>query len=106
MPLGLLGLVSAANMLIPLLGQIQYTRLEFRPDRGGFFVGEAPFRGISLLYEYGLPQIKRLSDAGKSPWTLGTAIGLPLWLSVSVFLAAETALLFLIWRRSAPPRGP
>jgi len=78
-PLAVLGLGSAANMLIPLVGQIQYSRLEFRPDRGGFFVDESPFRGFSLLYNYGLPKAVDLARGGRSPWTLGTALGLPLW---------------------------
>ena len=77
-----LGLVSTANMLIPLMGQVQYTRLEFKPDRGGFFVDGTLFDGFSLLYGYGLRQVVSLARAGRSPWTLGTALGLPLWLSI------------------------
>ncbi|HET6846864.1 MAG TPA: hypothetical protein VFH29_08505, partial [Anaerolineales bacterium] len=74
-----LGAWSVANMLIPLVGQIQYTRLEFDPERGGFRVDGDVFRGFSLLYGYGLSQVTSLQRLGKSPWTLGTSIGLPLW---------------------------
>jgi hypothetical protein len=93
-----LGVISAANMLIPLLGQIQYTRLAFRPDRGGFFVASAPFHGFSLLYGYGLPKIRDLAQEGHSPWTLGAALGLPLWLSVVTLLATEAGLLIALLR--------
>jgi hypothetical protein len=93
-----LGLVSAVNMLIPLLGQVQYTRLEFKPDRGGFFVDGRPFDGFSLLYGYGLEQAAFLSKAGRSPWNLGTALGLPLWLSI-VALTAVIGLLIAALRR-------
>jgi hypothetical protein len=88
-----LGLVSTANMLIPLMGQVQYTRLEFKPDRGGFFVDGRLFEGFSLLYGYGLKQVTALARTGRSPWTLGTALGLPLWLSV---LALTTIIGFLV----------
>ena len=100
-----LGLMSMANMLIPLAGAIQYERLEFKPDRGGFFVAGAPFRGFSLLYDYGLPQVWRLARSGHSPWTLGAALGFPLWLSVTVLLALESALV-VVFRRLAAQEGP
>jgi hypothetical protein len=93
-----LGLVSTANMLIPLLGQVQYTRLEFSADHGGFFVGGRLFEGFSLLYGYGLRQVTALARAGRSPWTLGTALGLPLWLSVLVLMAIISILLTAIRR--------
>jgi hypothetical protein len=93
-----LGLVSAANMLIPLMGQVQYTRLEFKPDRGGFFVDGRLFEGFSLLYGYGLRQVASLARAGRSPWTLGTALGLPLWLSI-LALTAVISILVAALRR-------
>ncbi|HEY5983823.1 MAG TPA: hypothetical protein VIU38_10150 [Anaerolineales bacterium] len=104
-PLGVLGAISTANMLIPLLGQIQYTRLEFRPDRGGFFVAGSPFHGFSLLYDYGTQQVRDLARSGHSPWTLGTALGLPLWLSVVVLTAAESlmAIVFHLTAKFQPP---
>ena len=49
-------------MLIPLVGQIQYTRLEFDPGRGGFHVDGELFRGFSLLYGYGLSEAARLQQ--------------------------------------------
>ena len=100
LPIAILGLVSAGNMLIPLLGQIQYTRLEFKPDRGGFFIAGAPFRDFSLLYQYGLPQVRRLAESGKSPWTLGTAMGLTLSLSILLLILAESALVIAFRRRA------
>jgi hypothetical protein len=93
-----LGLVSTTNMLIPLTGQVQYTRLEFKPDSGGFFVDGRLFEGFSLLYGYGLRQVTSLFRAGRSPWTLGTALGLPLWLSI-VVLTAITSMLVVALRR-------
>jgi hypothetical protein len=98
-----LGLVSTANMLIPLMGQVQYTRLEFKPDRGGFFVGGRPFEEFSLLYGYGLEQVASLGKTGRSPWTLGTALGLPLWLSI-VALTAILGFLVAALRRVAKTR--
>jgi hypothetical protein len=93
-----LGLVSGANMLIPLSGQVQYTRLEFKPDRGGFFVDGRLFGGFSLLYEYGLQQVATLARAGRSPWTLGTALGLPLWLSLLALTAIISVLVAALRR--------
>jgi hypothetical protein len=90
---GLLGLVSSAQMLIPLVGQIQFTRLTFRPRRGMFYVADTPFTGFSLLYEYGLQQIWRQYAEGRPAWTLGFALGLPYWLSIPALVAVESALL-------------
>jgi hypothetical protein len=90
---GLLGLVSAANMLIPLTGQIQITRLVFRLHRGMFYVADAPFRGFSLLYNYGVPHILRQYSAGTPAWTLGAAVGLPNWISVPALIVVEIALI-------------
>jgi hypothetical protein len=100
-PLVLLGLISAANMLIPLLGQIQITKLEYKADRGGFFVADAPFKGFSLLYEYGLPQILRQVRADRPSWTLGSALGLPLGFSAILLLSVESALALGFRRRVA-----
>jgi len=104
----ILGVISAANMLIPLTGQIQYTRLEFDPDRGGFFVDGRLFEGFSLLYGYGLRQVVSLVRAGRSPWTLGTALGLPLWLSVIALVAILAGLIAGLRRvtKSADAPGP
>jgi hypothetical protein len=100
-PLVLLGLISAANMLIPLLGQIQITKLEYKADRGGFFVADAPFKGFSLLYEYGLPQILRQVRADRPSWTLGSALGLPLGFSAVLLFIVESALALGFRRRVA-----
>ncbi len=99
--LAILGCVSVTNMLIPLVGQIQYTRLEFDPSRGGFYVNGALFKGFSLLYGYGLREAARLQRLGQSPWTLGTALGMPLWLSIAALAGAEAALLAVVRRRLA-----
>ncbi|MFH1186371.1 MAG: hypothetical protein V1755_15270 [Chloroflexota bacterium] len=103
-PLVTMGLMSTLNMLIPLVGEIQYARLEFKPGRGGFFVAGAPFRGFSLLYDYGLPQVWRLAQSGRSPWTLGSALGFPLWLSVVALLAVESALVLAFHRLTVQNR--
>ena len=89
---GALGALSFAQMLIPLLGQIQPTKLAYRPQRGVFYVADAPFRGFSLLYDYGIPQILRQQAEGKSPWNLVSAWGLPFWLGVPVLIVAELLL--------------
>jgi hypothetical protein len=94
--LAALGSISAAQMLIPLVGKIQFTRLEFDPARGGFHVDGELFWGFSLLYEYGLNEVIRLQKLGQSPWTLGTGLGLPIWLSLFLLVAAEFALLVAI----------
>jgi hypothetical protein len=92
-PFAALGVLSAANMLIPLVGKIQFTRLEFNPNRGGFQVDGAPFTGFSLLYGHGLSEVQRLQRLGQSPWTLGTALGLSAWASLGTLILAESALL-------------
>lgn len=101
----IMGIISAVNMLIPLLGKIQYTRLEFRPDRGGFFVDGALFNGFSLLYGYGLGEVTRLQKLGLSPWTLGAAFGWSLWSSVLVFVLAETTLMLSLWKLGTRHEG-
>jgi hypothetical protein len=100
LPLALLSVVSAAQMLIPMFGQIQYLRLEFKPDRGGFYVAGAPFRGFSLLYQYGLPKALELARTGQSPWTLGSGLGLSPLLSLITLLTAQTGLVAALRRRS------
>jgi hypothetical protein len=99
-PLIILGALSAINMIIPLYGRIQYDRLEFKPDKGGFYVGGVPFNGFSLLYGYGLPEARRLAALGETPWTLGTALGLSVIGSIGALLGAEAALLMAFLRVS------
>ena len=89
---GGLGTLSFAQMLIPLLGQIQPTKLAYRPQRRQFYVDDAPFRGFSLLYNYGIPQVLRQQAEGRSPWNAVTGLGLPFWLSVPALIAAELGL--------------
>ncbi len=103
-PLGALSLISSANMLIPLMGQIQFTKLDFKLTRDIFYVADAPFRGFSLLYDYGVPQIWRQYEAGTPSWTLGAAVGLPYWLSVPALVAIESALIF--WFRRGADSEP
>lgn len=97
---GVLGLISAANMLIPLMGQVQPTKLAFRVRRDMFYVADSPFVGFSLLYDYGLPQIARQYAAGMPSWTLALAAGLPGWLSVPALVLLEAALMIGFHRRS------
>jgi hypothetical protein len=105
-PLVLLGLVSAAQMLIPLMGQIQPTKLAFRPRPNMFFVADRPFTGFSLLYDYGLPEISRRYAAGAQSWHLGTGLGLPYWMGVPVLVAAESALMAVFLKRGQSTRPP
>jgi hypothetical protein len=94
-----LGIISAAQMLIPLLGEIQTARLTFRTEKGLFYVKGEPFQGFSLLYGYNLPELLRQYRTGSSPWNLGTSAGLSFWMSLPALLAVETAL-FLGLRRA------
>jgi hypothetical protein len=91
---GALGTLSFAQMLIPLLGQIQPTKLAYRPQRRLFYVADAPFHGFSLLYDYGVPQILRQQGEGRSPWNLASGLGLPFWVSVPALVLAELCLGF------------
>lgn len=93
-----LGLVSVTQMLIPLFGQIQPGNLVYRLHRGMFYLGEAPFRGFSLLWDSGVPQIWRRFSAGNTSWTLGAALGLPYVLSLPLLLIVEGALLAVFMR--------
>ena len=106
---GVLGILSSAQMLIPLMGQIQPTLLVYRPHREMFYIANAPFKGFSLLYNYGLPQIARQYLAGRPAWTLGAALGIPYVLSVPALIGAEVALLWRFRRQvasaSAEPGG-
>ncbi len=95
-----LGTVSGAQMLIPLMGQVQPTLLVYRPHRAMFYVADVPFDGFSLLYDYGIPQIIRQYESGQQAWTLGAALGAPYVVSVPLLLLAE-AVLILQFRRSA-----
>jgi hypothetical protein len=95
---GFLGFLSAGQMLIPLLGQIQ-PPLVYRIHRNMFYVADAPFRGFSLMYDYGLPQILRRFASGTPSWTLGAAVGLPYWLSIPALVVMEAALVLMFRRR-------
>jgi hypothetical protein len=102
---GSLALMSSAQMLIPLTGQIQITKLAYRVHREMFYVADQPFRGFSLLYNYGVAQIFRQYAAGNPAWTLGHAIGLPYWLSVPTLVVVELALVLLLLKLDRPS-GP
>lgn len=91
--LGALGILSSAQMLMPLMGKIQPTLFAYRPRREMFYVDNAPFTGFSLLYNYEVPQIIRRAQAGQPSWTLGAALGLPYVLSAPALLLAEALLL-------------
>ncbi len=97
--LNFLAIISGAQMLIPLMGQIQFD-LAYIPRTGLFRVGGVPFQGFSILYSYGAPLILKWFQEGKSSWNLGYAIGIPYWLSLPALLALE-AFLLLWFRRLA-----
>jgi hypothetical protein len=89
-----LAIISAAQMLIPLLGEIQINMTYYSAsDR--FIVAENPFRGFSILYEHGLPLIGQRLEEGRAPWSLGSAVGLPFWASAALFISLEGLLLSL-----------
>ena len=87
-----LAIVSSAQMLIPLLGEIQMN-IVFKPRLNMFRVGDVPFTGFSLLYNHGLPLILQRIKEGQQSWTLGTAIGIPYWLSTPTLFVLDAILL-------------
>ena len=84
--------------------QLLSTNRASRPQRRQFYVDDAPFRGFSLLYNYGIPQVLRQQAEGRSPWNAVTRLGLPFWLSVPALIAAEVVLAwgFLRGMRDVP----
>jgi hypothetical protein len=96
-----LGIVSSAQMLIPLMGQIQPSLLVYRPHRDIFYVADAPFTGFSLLYNYGLPQIAKQYRAGQPAWSLGAALGIPYMFSVPALILAEAGLVRQFMKRAS-----
>jgi hypothetical protein len=102
---GVLGIVSSAQMLIPLMGQIQPSLLVYRPHREMFYVANEPFTGFSLLYNYGLPQIARQYKAGQPAWSLGAALGIPYVLSVPALILAEAGLIWQFRRQGSSAGG-
>lgn len=96
--LGGLGIISAGQMLIPLLGQVQIY-LNFDRSSGLFQIGQK-FHGFSILYQYGLPLIGQMARNGTSPWTMGSAIGLPIGVSAGVLIVLEAALLMALYNET------
>jgi len=97
-----LGIISAAQMLIPLMGQIQIV-IEWNASQNQFWVENKPFQGFSILWGYGLPLILRLYRSSKLSWTLGYAIrNLPhrLYLSPLILIGAEAFLIGLFYKNT------
>ncbi len=103
--LGGLTVVSAGQMLIPLLGGIQIN-VSFNKATGEFSV-VAPFHGFSIMYQYGLPLMFTLARGGASPWSVGGALGLPLEASAGLLVAVEAVLARYLYQltRSKQPGG-
>jgi hypothetical protein len=93
-PAVLLTTLSIGQMLIPLVGQIQMA-VDFKERFNAFFVEAVKFDGFSILYQHGLPLILQRLQDGIASWTLGTALGLPYWLTLPAFLALEAGLIVL-----------
>ena len=74
--------------------------MDFKARFNTFFLEGKQFDGFSILYQHGLPLIKRRLEQGTASWTLGTALRLPYWLSVPALAAVEAALI-LLHRRQA-----
>ena len=88
--LGSLTVVSIAQMLIPLVSQIQIG-LDFDITNGKFTIN-GPFTGFSILYNYGIHQIYKLYAKHTYPWTLGNVLGLRPRYSVLALMALEAFL--------------
>ncbi len=98
----LAGAVSAVQMLIPLMGEIQMP-IDWIASRNQFWIALKPFEGFSILWNYGLPYIIKTFKNGAPSWTLGYAlrfIPYRLYLSLPIFLGAETALIALLFRNT------
>lgn len=103
-PTIVLAAVSAMQMLIPLMGEVQPS-LVFRPRFDAFFLGNnQQFSGLSILYQYGLPNIVHRLQEGRPSWTLGAAAGLPYWLSPILLILVESALVLVHHRVAASDR--
>ncbi len=99
-----LTIVSAAQMLIPLMGQIQIP-IDWISSRSQFWIDAKPFQGFSVLYGYGLPLFLKSFQGGNLSWTLGYAIRiLPyrLILSLPLLLGIEAFLIGLFHKRTIP----
>ena len=109
-PAILLTALSIGQMLIPLVGQIQMA-VDFKQRLNVFFVEAVKFDGFSILYQHGLPLIAQRYQHGIASWTLGTALGLPYWLTLPALLAVEIGLIVLYLKQirkeaaSAPTPG-
>ena len=73
--------LSIGQMLIPLMSEVQMS-VDFKPKFNTFFVAGSRFTGFSILYQHGIPSIWKRFRAGEASWTLGSAIGIPYWLTV------------------------
>jgi hypothetical protein len=93
MPAAALGVLSAGQMLIPLLGEVQIS-MDFRQRFNSFFIEGSQFDGFSILYQHGLPLISQRLAQGRASWTLGSAIGLPYWIIVPALVAVEGTLFY------------
>jgi hypothetical protein len=100
--IGFLGIISAAQMLIPLMGQIQIL-IDWKANQNQFWVENKPFQGFSILWDYGLPLILKPYRNGKLSWTLGYIIrNLPhrLYLSPLILIGAEAFLIWLFYKNT------
>lgn len=97
--LGALAILSAFQMLIPLMGKIQ-PNLIYEAEEDTFYLTDIPFRGFSLLYDYNLPLIVARYQNNESSWMLGTALGTPYWLSAPALVAAEAVMAWVFGRAS------
>jgi hypothetical protein len=97
----LLAFLSAANMLIALLGVVEFP-LGYDSAAGAYqsvWLGETHFEGISLLYQLNLINVLLGNPAQAEPWNWGMALfGLKPIASVLPLWAAQAALLFLVFR--------
>ncbi|HVN17098.1 MAG TPA: hypothetical protein VMT73_15240 [Anaerolineales bacterium] len=97
-----LSIVSIGQMLIPLMGQIQFV-IKYQTVKKIYLVDGQPFKHFSILYQYGLPLIVKLFRAGTPSWNLGHAIGIPFLLSGPTFIIVESLLTGLFYRQTKAP---
>ncbi|MGZ6317377.1 MAG: hypothetical protein ACXWNQ_08965 [Anaerolineales bacterium] len=94
LPMIVLTALSIGQMLIPLMSEVQMS-VDFKPKFNTFFVAGSRFTGFSILYQHGLPSIwKRFRD-GDASWTLGSAIGIPYWLTVPMLILLGSLLIYM-----------
>jgi hypothetical protein len=100
-----LGIVSAAQMLIPLMGSVQIG-LDFDAVTNQFLINKQPFTDFSLLYQAALPLATETGKTVNGWWDLGWALGWSREASLGAFILGEALLIAWLRRRVAAEEQP